>query len=201
MLSCSRSTSSSSDTGSPPREQLRLGALGELDEPLGVPLSHAPMVSLFEPVERVVADRLEHDEPRAPVALPPPQQAVVDQRCKHGEVGLADAFGGRHRAAADEHGELRESVLLALVQQVEAPLDRLRERRLACGCVARRVAEQLVLLVESFEQLAGVEHVDAGGRELERERQPVEPPADRGHRRAGRVVERERRDRRPGRAR
>jgi hypothetical protein len=71
---------------------------------------------------------------------------------------------------------------LVLGQELVAPRDRRPERSLALGGVAGASREQRQPLLKPLEELAGREESDPGRRELDRERQPIEPGADRGHR-------------------
>ena len=67
---------------------------------------------------------------------------------------------------------------LALAQQAVAPLDRGPQRPLALREVDRSLHLQREPLVEGGEDLRRREHDEAGGDELDRQRQPVEAPAD-----------------------
>ena len=78
---------------------------------------------------------------------------------------------------------LRSSWLHAIVSS------RLRWRALDGGIVA---AQEGRLSAQPGEDLGGVEHVAARGRQLDREREAVEEPAELDHRRAQRLVERPR---------
>ena len=66
-------------------------------------------------------------------------------------------------------------------QQVVAPGDRRAQRPLPLRRRPRSAGEQGQPLLEPFEQDRRRERLDAGGRELDRERQAVEAPADLGH--------------------
>ena len=74
-----------------------------------------------------------------------------------------------------------EQPLLGGVQQLVAPLDRRPERLLPLRQVAGAAAERLEAARQAVPQRLGREEVEAGGRELDRQRQPVEPAADVGH--------------------
>ena len=74
---------------------------------------------LLEPFEREFADRLEH--PVALLAEPPgaaAQEALVKQRSESVEIGVAHRLRGLQRAAAAEHAEPCEQLLLVFVEQV-----------------------------------------------------------------------------------
>ena len=62
--------------------------------------------ALLEPLERELADRLEHPEP----VLALPDEALLDEGREHVEVRVADLLGRFEREAADEHGEPAKSL-------------------------------------------------------------------------------------------
>ena len=103
----------------------------------------------------------------------------------------ADGLGRFQVAAADEHGEPREKAPLALVEQVVAPGDGAAQRLLALGQVARAGRQDAELVLESLEDRVGLKQLDAGRRELDRQRHPVEPGADPGDGRGVLVRDRE----------
>src|SRR5205085_11708715 len=90
-------------------------------------------------------------------------------------------LGGVERAAADEDAEPRENGFAGVVEQVVAPLDRVPQRALA---VPRSAAgqEREALLPEPVEDLRRRQQLDACRRELERERDSLQPTADLGDR-------------------
>src|SRR4029453_2447713 len=92
----------------------------------------------------------------------------------HGSGGL---LSERPRGHADG-GEGATSVL---VQQVVAPLDRRAKRPLACGGVHRPSGQDRKRLVQASQEGLGTEESDAGGSELDGQREPVESRADAGH--------------------
>ena len=94
------------------------------------------------------------------------------------EVGVADGLRRLEREASPEHRELPEELLLVRLEQLVAPLDRRAQRSLPRRSVARARREQRQPPVEPREQLVRIEQRDACRRELDRERKPVEPPAD-----------------------
>ena len=126
---------------------------------------------------RELADRLEHEEA---VALAGADEALVDERLRDVEVGVRHRLGREQRPAAGEHGEPRERLLLVGVEQVVAPLDR-RAQGLLPRVDAAAGLQHVEPAREAVEQLRGREHAHARGRELERERQLLEPRAERGN--------------------
>ena len=105
------------------------------------------LARLGEPLERVLADRLEHAEARLAVgALALADEALVDERgdaVEHlaelePERLAATVSAVSSDAAADEDAEAREQRLLAVVEQVVAPVDRVPQRRWRVGRSRRR---------------------------------------------------------------
>src|SRR5512132_2740034 len=77
------------------------------------------LAGCLEPLERELADRLEHPVPLAGVA----DEVLVDQRFERVNVRIGDSLTRRERAAAGEDGEAGEECLLRVRQQVVRPLD------------------------------------------------------------------------------
>ena len=136
---------------------------------------------------RVLADRLELTEPGLALdAVPLPDEALVDERRER-----LERFAERHplaghrvreleRAPAGEDAEAGEERLLGRLEQVVAPLDRVPQRALALGQVAGAAGQQVEPLLEPAQDRLRVEQLHARGRQLDRQRQTVEPAADRG---------------------
>ena len=74
-----------------------------------------------------LANRLEHPESLARAA----KEALLDEGLECVEAGVRHRLCRLERAAAGEHGQARERVLLFHAQQVVRPLDRRAERPLA----------------------------------------------------------------------
>ena len=105
------------------------------------------LVSLPEPLERVLADRREHEEP---VVADPLDEAVVDERAEVVEVGAAHVLGRYEWERAREDREAGEQLAAPRVEQLVAPLDRRAHCLLALGArVHRRSGDRAP--VESFE--------------------------------------------------
>src|SRR4051794_17190784 len=105
--------------------------------------------ALFEPLDGVLANRLEHPE----AALGVPDEALLDQRLERVQVGPGDIFGGLDRAAAGEDAERGEEPLLVGRQEVVAPGDRRAERLLARVGVAA-AAEEVETLRQPLQDLS-----------------------------------------------
>jgi hypothetical protein len=85
-------------------------------------------------------------------------------------------------AAAGEDGEASEQRLLTDVEEVVAPRDRVAQRLLPFWQVPRSCPEQPQPAIQPVEQRLRGEQFDPSGRQLDCQRQPVEPPADPCHR-------------------
>ena len=155
----------------------------------------------IERLGRVGLDRLEHRDPRRPIAvrrLGLQDQALVEKRAEAAD-GIQLRAGrlvevGRHRLdrldrAATEDRQQLEEPLLGGAQELVAPLDRRAQRLLPLGQIAGAAAEVLEAAAESIPERLRREEVQARGGELDRQRQPVEPATDLGH--GGGVVVRE----------
>ncbi len=165
-----------------------LGARHQLDVGAGVPVTDGACV--LELFERVLTDGLEHAEP----AVGTGQQALVGERRDPVErLEPAHRLGGFEREAAGEHAELREQPLGLRFEQVIAPADRGAQRLLALRRVAGAAAEQIEPAREPVEDVLRREDLDPRRRELDRQRESVEPAADLLDD-AGRVVEQARVD-------
>ena len=121
-----------------------------------------------------LADRLQHPEAVASLAA---DEALVDERLRAVDVRVADRFGRLERAAAAEDGEPREEPLLL---RRRAGRRTTRSSRAGSADAARRRGRRLSRssrLPEPLEELLRRQHSVSRGRELEREREVVEPRA------------------------
>ena len=84
--------------------------------------------------------------------------------------------------AADEHTEAHEQRLLRRGEQFVAAVDRVAQRLMARGQVARAAGQQLQMLAETVEHRLRRQHVRSRRGELDRQRQAVEADADLGDR-------------------
>ncbi len=119
-----------------------------------------------------------------------PEQALLGQRRQPGDdaqasvVGRrADRLGRLQVEAADEDAQPREQPPLGWSQQVIAPGQRRPQRLLAGRQIAPTGRQHRQSLREPGQQLGRGEQIDAGGRQLDRQRQAVQPGADTGDRR------------------
>src|SRR6185312_15908821 len=143
-------------------------------------------VDLAEPVGRVLTNGLEEGVAgRAEVILDVEQRRVVkalDELQRRILVAFDADLGGRlERRTGREDREASEKAAFLVVEQVEAPVERLAQRLLARGGVVRAPREERQPFREPLEQPARLERSDAGGRELDRERQSIDAGTDLAH--------------------
>ena len=104
-------------------------------------------------------------------------EALVEQRRERLELGVAHLLGAARGCSRRERPpRLANSRLLVTLEQVVRPGDRRAERGMTRVGVARR--GEVEAGREPLEQRFGGEEPRASRRELEREREPVEPLAD-----------------------
>ena len=180
-----------------PDDPFRLEALGELGQPLCMPQPHLGGSGFLEPLDREMADRLEHHE----AGVAPPKQVVVDERAEGLERRLADLLRSLERAAADEDAEPDERQAFLRVRVGRSSSG---SSPRACCCRAGASRGPAGSRFGSRSSRSSIsrrrEQLRARRGELDGERQPVEPAADaRDLGRACRCRARSR-DRRPGRA-
>ena len=131
---------------------------------------------LVEPLGGVPTNRLQHPEAHPGVT----EETLVDQRLQRIQICVGHLLGSLERAAAAEDGEPSEQPLLILAKEIVAPLNRGPQRQLAC-VDASACPEQVKPSGEAVEELLGGEDAHAGCRELERERELLEPGAEFRH--------------------
>jgi len=100
-------------------------------------------------------------------------------------IGVADRRDVLQRGRAHEHSQPREQGPLAGAQQVVAPGQGGAQRALALRQVARSVHQFGETALQARQQRLGREDPHARRRELDGQRQPVQPDTDRRH--VGRV--------------
>ena len=154
---------------------LRVRAFGKRLEELGMAIaSPIRILALSEPLGGIRANGGKHREALAFSA----DEAAVDERCQHVEVGAAYGFGRIQPELAREDAQTGEELLLLIVQELVAPGQGGTQRPMPGGLVARAAGQQLEAVAEPVEHRFGREHVDASGSQLDRERQPIQPRAD-----------------------
>ena len=135
------------------------------------------LAGLLQLLDCKLADRLQQR-----VALrAEADEALLDQRLQHVQPRSRHLFRGVDGPAAGEDAEPPERLLLPCREQLVAPGDRAAESALALGHVASAHRQQRQRAVEPLEDLRRREHLHTRGRQLEREREVVEPPADLEH--------------------
>src|SRR5262249_12181065 len=116
------------------------------------------------------------------------EEALIHQRSETFE-DVGAVAGNRlrclQRAATGEDRQPAEERRLFLAQQVVAPGDRVPQCLLPGRQIARSANQQSQTLLQPRQQPFGREQLDARCRQLDRQRQPIQPAADLGyHRRA-----------------
>ena len=153
----------------------------------------------LELFQGILTDRLQHPEAQLAVPGSPSRRtrllATSDSRPSRLSTSpssrSAHGVGGFQRPAADEDGEAAEEAALGLVQQVVAPGDRVAQRLLTGRQVACAAGQEGKSSLQPADDRLGREQADPGGRQLDRQRQAVQPDADLGDRGGVLVGERE----------
>jgi hypothetical protein len=153
---------------------VRLGLFSQRKEVLGVAVVEIPSLSrVRELFGGVLTDRFQH-----PVTLAgAPKEALLDERLQRVEVCIRHVPRGLQRASANEHAQPREEPPFCFGEKLMAPLDRRPERCLA-GVGVAAAPEQVEALGQTLQDLRGRENAGAGSRQLDRQRQVVEAPAE-----------------------
>ena len=176
----------------------RVTRLGDPHRPQGVPsCDRRPLGRVgFHPAE--FTQRLEEMEPIGHGPRRDDHRAVDQRREEVRDARRVNAVARTHllhRLEAErrrKHGEAAEERLLRLAEQLVAPADDALERALPFGDHLGPAAEQRKAIGEALRDLAGRERPEPGCRELEPERQTVEPRAHLRDRAERRLVQLER---------
>ena len=114
----------------------------------------------------------------------------VVHRVERVDRPVGDDFGcGVHREAAGEDSETTEDRPLPLVQQSMTPVERRAQRLLPRECRACAACEEPEAFIEPRCERVDAKRRGACGRHFDRERDAVEPPADRRDDAGGSMVE------------
>ena len=147
-----------------------------------------------EPVVPVLAQRLQQA-----IARFAPHRLHHDERLVHeGRQDVEDAvvgtdrLDGIEREGPGEHGQPPKQRGLGRVEQRVAPVDGFAQRPVPRHGRSAGGDEQLEGVVEPSRDLLGREHAHSRRRQLDRQRNAVEPPTDLRDRGGVRVIERER---------
>ena len=184
-LSCScASRSSQSACSAPDKSSPRL--FREIQEVRRVPGGDvSPLSGLREPLERVLADRLQHAHARDRW----PSSSTASRLCLASDstsveqvdgdnparilVG-ADRLDGVEGGAAAKDAESGKKRLLRRFEEVVAPVDRGAERLLPCGEIARSAGEEGQARLQPCQELRGRQEPGARGGQLDGQRQPIQ---------------------------
>ncbi len=166
----------------PPR-RCGVGLLDDREEVVRVRRAdRGELARLGQALDPVLADRLEHPVARGR-RVDDLQQRAVDQRGEEVEdLARASRRGRPRRSAASrppgKTASRSASARSALGQQVPAPVDDGAQRAVARQRGAAAAGEQPEAIVEAPGDLLGRQRAQAGGGELDRQRQAVQPAAD-----------------------
>ena len=129
-----------------------------------------------QPLERVLADRLEHAEARLAVRrLLLRSRLFSSSDLEHVETAPSQtASAPRGGSRRRRRRAARTSACSSLAEQVVAPVDRAAQRLLARGQVARAARQQREPLARAVEHRLRRQQPDARRGQLDRERQPVQ---------------------------
>ena len=184
------------------RPEARVGALHEVQEVAGVAARRGGEgVLRRESFQRVVAQGLQQPIAELPTAARHRRlnydQGFVDEmaeelqhRARLDPVTAADRFSRRQAPVAGEDAEPAEDRPLLLRQQLVAPVHQRTDRLVARQSRTGAAGQQAEPVTQPGGDLVGAKQPDARGRELNGQRQAIQPRADLGHR--GRVPVRQR---------
>ena len=191
--------------------QVRLGLLGKCQEVFGMAtLEGGQLTAGLQLLKGVLPDRLQHREARLALGgLLRAEEALFDQRAHAiedvgfrilgvGEGRVVHSFPSTEGESADEDRQATEQSLLGLGQEVVAPGDRGAERLLTDGNVPGATGQKLEAMLQPSAQRLRSQVAGSCCRQLERQGQAVEAPADLGHGRSVQGIEPKSRLRAPG---
>ena len=155
----------------------------KLEMPLAQPIGGA---GLHEPFARILADRFEEAVPAlaGALAVDHHQRLADEPRQQIEHVVLVDAvasahlLGGVERPRGRKHRQPAEQLPFDIRQQLVTPVHGRLERPLPCDGRSRAAGQQPEPVLQPRLDLLRREDDDAGGRQLDGERNPVETPAD-----------------------
>ena len=164
---------------------MRVGLVGKRREESRVRIpGGGQLIVRGELLDAVFADRLEHPVTRH-AAIGEDEERAVDQRCQDVEhlIG-AEAVAGTDRRGTlrgdprREYGHPPGDQPLVFAQEIPAPVDDGAQRLLAGQRGAAASRKQPEAVVEARGDLGNGQRAQPRSRELDRERQAVEAPAD-----------------------
>ena len=132
----------------------------------------------FETFACELADRLEH-----PVALlaeaarATAKETLVEERAECVEIGVANSLRGLERAPAAKDAQAGEQPLLVLLEKVVRPRDRRPQRGVPFVGVPRAL-QYVEAVTEPLEELLRCQQLRPCRRELESEREAIQPLAE-----------------------
>ena len=165
------------------------GRFGQGQEGGGVGRLHPGLLRhLGQPFISVLADHEQHPEPRATRTRNPPdpaQQALVDELLEsiqdldaQVDRRRADGLGALQADTAAEHRAGRQQAPGARPEQPVAPGDRAAQGLLTLRQVTGTADQHGQRMLQPGEQRPGRQELDPRRRQLDRQRQAIEPPGD-----------------------
>ena len=141
-------------------------------------LERLALARLCQALERVMADGVEQAVAGGAILLLDHDERLIDEPREYIQLARADGLHRGEVKATRERAEATEEGALHLVEQLVAPVERGGERLLARqgGTPTRR--EHAKRIAQPLGDLRRREDADTGGRQLNRQRDPVDPPAD-----------------------
>ena len=176
-------------------ERFPLPCRDEVGEELRVPLAERRLFARGDQLlASILPQRLEQAIACFAAGRLHDHEGLVDQRGEQIEhVVGAECLDRIEGKGPREYGKPAEQGGLGLVEEGVAPVDRLAQRAVAGHGGPGRRGQDFERLVQPRRDLVGGQDAHARGRQLDGERNAVQPPADLAHRLGVRVIECERR--------
>ena len=172
--------------------ETRVRPPGQPDMELQMAITHPiGIVQLGQPLPGIHPDRLQQPVAGPAVALDDLQQRLLGQcgdQVKH--VVAVDAVPAHHRLGSiqfkrpGKHRQPRQRQPLHVVEQVVAPVQGGLQRSLTCRRPPHPAGQQPEPVRQPGRDLARRQHPHPRRRQLDRQRDPIQTPADLGHRRS-----------------
>jgi hypothetical protein len=171
-------------------DQLGLRALRQVQEPIAVPIAHGrDFLRVNEAVLRVLTQCLEESEALLTILLLDLHQRLGERSCQQVEdLEFVDPGASAHhlgcfqRPTSREHRQTTEQNPFGFGEQIVAPVEQRAQGLMAWDRRPTPGGKQTEAIVQVVGNLLGAQSRDPRGRQLDCQRNPVQPPADLGHR-------------------
>ena len=172
-------------------EQVGARGLGQRKKDRGVALARGgQLASALQQLERILADRFEHQHAPAAVGIRVLKQAAANQRGQRRKHLGGRQVGGQRlgcfqRAAAHARAQRAKQALLGRAKQIVAPGDGVAQGLLAGRQIARAAGQHVQGLraAQAGQQGGWRQQPGPRGGQLDRQRQAIQPRADLGNHR------------------